>query len=176
MFFFFFFNDTATTEIYTLSLHDALPIYSAELKDRWARLTLAIDAEWVRRGGAAKLNATEKRQAISDVLRFEAYVRGPWHRRDKKQLIASMTPEQLKNSYLPLDWTDSNGLNAHTATISYKGYNGPTYGWLVNMWASTDPAREKGDPDDDLLEEAYFYLVTEGPEAAIRQLADPVNY
>src|SRR2546426_3695470 len=26
-FFFFFFNDTATTEIYPLSLHDALPIY-----------------------------------------------------------------------------------------------------------------------------------------------------
>src|SRR5258708_13550643 len=26
---FFFFNDTATTEIYTLSLHDALPIYDA---------------------------------------------------------------------------------------------------------------------------------------------------
>src|SRR5256885_6184221 len=26
-FFFFFFNDTATTEIYTLSLHDALPIW-----------------------------------------------------------------------------------------------------------------------------------------------------
>src|SRR6266480_491244 len=29
LFFFFFFNDTATTEIYTLSLHDALPIYGA---------------------------------------------------------------------------------------------------------------------------------------------------
>src|SRR2546422_5997567 len=28
IFFFFFFNDTATTEIYTLSLHDALPISS----------------------------------------------------------------------------------------------------------------------------------------------------
>src|SRR3712207_6995186 len=27
--FFFFFNDTATTEIYTLSLHDALPICPA---------------------------------------------------------------------------------------------------------------------------------------------------
>src|SRR5438309_3654049 len=27
IFLFFFFNDTATTEIYTLSLHDALPIY-----------------------------------------------------------------------------------------------------------------------------------------------------
>src|SRR3712207_6995194 len=29
MYFFFFFNDTATTEIYTLSLHDALPIWPA---------------------------------------------------------------------------------------------------------------------------------------------------
>src|SRR2546430_3412626 len=29
-FFFFFFNDTATTEIYTLSLHDALPIYISD--------------------------------------------------------------------------------------------------------------------------------------------------
>src|SRR5256885_5596366 len=28
--FFFFFNDTATTEIYTLSLHDALPIYGGK--------------------------------------------------------------------------------------------------------------------------------------------------
>ena len=32
---FFFFNDTATTEIYTLSLHDALPIFlwSKESRD-----------------------------------------------------------------------------------------------------------------------------------------------
>src|SRR3712207_8186195 len=38
MYVFFFFNDTATTEIYTLSLHDALPIFRAgmggERKDR----------------------------------------------------------------------------------------------------------------------------------------------
>src|SRR2546426_11326151 len=33
--FFFFFNDTATTEIYTLSLHDALPI----LMTRFVRTT-----------------------------------------------------------------------------------------------------------------------------------------
>src|SRR2546427_2182092 len=30
----FFFNDTATTEIYTLSLHDALPIYRTPRDDR----------------------------------------------------------------------------------------------------------------------------------------------
>src|SRR5215216_7957615 len=32
--FFFFFNDTATTEIYTLSLHDALPICPSLAPDR----------------------------------------------------------------------------------------------------------------------------------------------
>src|SRR5256885_16627532 len=34
--FFFFFNDTATTEIYTLSLHDALPIWHVG----WGRVSL----------------------------------------------------------------------------------------------------------------------------------------
>src|SRR3989442_6902921 len=34
VFIFFFFNDTATTEIYTLSLHDALPIYPLQAAGR----------------------------------------------------------------------------------------------------------------------------------------------
>src|SRR5438105_14395751 len=39
---FFFFNDTATTEIYTLSLHDALPIYHLSYNsDARAHLTEA---------------------------------------------------------------------------------------------------------------------------------------
>src|SRR2546422_2902213 len=37
MCFIFFFNDTATTEIYTLSLHDALPIYHGIASYRWGR-------------------------------------------------------------------------------------------------------------------------------------------
>src|SRR5467141_1944817 len=36
-FLFFFFNDTATTEIYTLSLHDALPIRSGSERAARAR-------------------------------------------------------------------------------------------------------------------------------------------
>src|SRR2546421_5635700 len=35
LFLFFFFNDTATTEIYTLSLHDALPISSRTRLGTW---------------------------------------------------------------------------------------------------------------------------------------------
>src|SRR5256885_16939063 len=57
--FFFFFNDTATTEIYTLSLHDALPIFGARgsprrrLAARWSRicrchLGLALDRKSTR--------------------------------------------------------------------------------------------------------------------------------
>src|SRR5215471_21540015 len=36
---FFFFNDTATTEIYTLSLHDALPISTRPAPCPWATPT-----------------------------------------------------------------------------------------------------------------------------------------
>src|SRR5258706_6259151 len=42
---FFFFNDTATTEIYTLSLHDALPI-----SRRYPRVHVEEDRIWVRDG------------------------------------------------------------------------------------------------------------------------------
>src|SRR5258708_22841770 len=42
LFHFFFFNDTATTEIYTLSLHDALPIYFNDVGDRNARGSLTF--------------------------------------------------------------------------------------------------------------------------------------
>src|SRR5256885_8228167 len=37
IFSFFFFNDTATTEIYTLSLHDALPIFQDHAANSAAR-------------------------------------------------------------------------------------------------------------------------------------------
>src|ERR1035441_7689090 len=40
-FFLFFFNDTATTEIYTLSLHDALPLWSILLVRRRVDRNLA---------------------------------------------------------------------------------------------------------------------------------------
>src|SRR5256885_12375697 len=56
--FFFFFNDTATTEIYTLSLHDALPIstYSTHQWDTGSGLPLTNSkpvgernpSDWIR--------------------------------------------------------------------------------------------------------------------------------
>src|SRR3989440_5556564 len=51
----FFFNDTATTEIYTLSLHDALPIYQVQ-EARHGRFGIDhsfvhVDVEKVRAAG-----------------------------------------------------------------------------------------------------------------------------
>src|SRR5436305_15258141 len=47
--FFFFFNDTATTEIYTLSLHDALPIcvscaYTQGKREQFSGFNRTLDA------------------------------------------------------------------------------------------------------------------------------------
>src|SRR5258708_28248029 len=44
----FFFNDTATTEIYTLSLHDALPISPETLLHSLARSRLNFDVDQKR--------------------------------------------------------------------------------------------------------------------------------
>src|SRR2546430_10963909 len=55
-FVFFFFNDTATTEIYTLSLHDALPI--------WKHLEARLLEERTRVVGAlARYNRTNRERS-----------------------------------------------------------------------------------------------------------------
>src|SRR2546422_7887377 len=64
--FFFFFNDTATTEIYTLSLHDALPILQENLTRR------PIDSGV--RIGHVHLKVADLERALAfyrDVLGFE---------------------------------------------------------------------------------------------------------
>src|SRR5258708_24049975 len=46
---FFFFNDTATTEIYTLSLHDALPIYLIDMLEKWFEVGCHCDTSRARK-------------------------------------------------------------------------------------------------------------------------------
>src|SRR5206468_13067248 len=61
----FFFNDTATTDIYTLSLHDALPIsrhrYRRYSACRWARL----DGCWKVQGRRLHRDTTCVREEVS---------------------------------------------------------------------------------------------------------------
>src|SRR3712207_8984601 len=71
---FFFFNDTATTEIYTLSLHDALPIWLAHVQDPLP----ARSADQERGEGVADAPLSEeeqqrRRRAIAELMRSEEH-------------------------------------------------------------------------------------------------------
>src|SRR2546427_7735012 len=60
----FFFNDTATTEIYTLSLHDALPI----LAYHWRRSAFATrSAAAIRLGSRCALSMTRSEEHTSEL-------------------------------------------------------------------------------------------------------------
>src|SRR5256885_15842983 len=96
--FFFFFNDTATTEIYTLSLHDALPISEVLAIKRTIYRTgsdseiMQLLAEAVRRGKEvlavlelkarfdeeANINSAEKLEARSEERRVGKECRSRW--------------------------------------------------------------------------------------------------
>src|SRR2546430_12554617 len=66
--YFFFFNDTATTEIYTLSLHDALPILRGEktLEDALDLAGGILPAAALRHIEVQRLVAHEKRTMLRD--------------------------------------------------------------------------------------------------------------
>src|SRR2546428_5881594 len=73
-FIFFFFNDTATTEIYTLSLHDALPIWmeSGETVDealcREVREETGLEVNIERLVGVRSEEHTSELQSRSDIV------------------------------------------------------------------------------------------------------------
>src|SRR5256885_5984468 len=73
--FFFFFNDTATTEIYTLSLHDALPIYSCVAVMEGGEPKVIANAEGFRttpsvvafsKAGERLVGLVARRQAVTN--------------------------------------------------------------------------------------------------------------
>src|SRR5829696_10498899 len=68
LFVFFFFNDTATTEIYTLSLHDALPI-SMALMDH-PNIARIFDADATATGRRSEEHTSELQSLTNLVCRL----------------------------------------------------------------------------------------------------------
>src|SRR5947207_14519447 len=72
----FFFNDTATTEIYTLSLHDALPIsrnratssYTLRFRNARGSVIMCFRASLVMRKPARSEEHTSELQSHSDLV------------------------------------------------------------------------------------------------------------
>src|SRR2546423_11070735 len=75
---FFFFNDTATTEIYTLSLHDALPIFLPPARRRprvpAARRRARARAPGGGRGGRLRRAAGTRSEEHTSELQSLAYL------------------------------------------------------------------------------------------------------
>src|SRR2546430_13405030 len=66
---FFFFNDTATTEIYTLSLHDALPIFEClDLRCEPLSLCGQLGAVVLERSGERSEEHTSELQSQSNLV------------------------------------------------------------------------------------------------------------
>src|SRR6267378_4202996 len=66
--FFFFFNDTATTEIYTLSLHDALPISTPSASPSARRRRSAAWPSWRSRSEEHTSELQSRRDLVCRLL------------------------------------------------------------------------------------------------------------
>src|SRR2546422_8282884 len=85
--YFFFFNDTATTEIYTLSLHDALPISAGFLRAVAAdEACSTVRCPTRKRAASRYLPAKLERSGRKPDWRFS---RGGKHRGSKEDLARS---------------------------------------------------------------------------------------
>src|SRR2546430_9638068 len=86
---FFFFNDTATTEIYTLSLHDALPIYFSDAITVDERLQLAAPTSMssISLNGAVHLDWADNAY-LTNPARFKWY-------RDRKSTRLNSSHSQI---------------------------------------------------------------------------------
>src|SRR2546426_9661425 len=96
---FFFFNDTATTEIYTLSLHDALPIYRLAPVSLHQRLGAWKDAVavLVQPAPASEERATAEAadQRVAEVVADDCAGRGDRdHRGDRVVPLRREHPER----------------------------------------------------------------------------------
>src|SRR2546429_4759307 len=90
--FFFFFNDTATTEIYTLSLHDALPI--CQRIGRGVRETDRL----------GEVSRPHHRQHGSENLLLRQPVRSEEHTSElqsRLHLVCRLLLEKKKNRHMP---------------------------------------------------------------------------
>src|SRR2546427_7633864 len=95
---FFFFNDTATTEIYTLSLHDALPISGQRVLGLAARaLDQVVDLVIGILAGAADVaQALDAGRAAADELRSEEHTS---ELQSQSNLVCRLLLEKKKNTY-----------------------------------------------------------------------------
>src|SRR3712207_9354961 len=107
--YFFFFNDTATTEIYTLSLHDALPIFR------------------VKTQGINETVLKELREKYGDGITFEV-----WNYFKSEAITREQLQPMLNNSTIKFTAVPDRYVNAFGAVYNYNDGESPVYSKLEN--------------------------------------------
>src|SRR5256885_15336088 len=102
-FFFFFFNDTATTEIYTLSLHDALPISTKLGATLSSRTASDKDGNCRADGQLHRLRADRKSTRLNSSHLVISYA--VFCLKKKKKQESSQTPQSPKHLRIPISVT-----------------------------------------------------------------------
>src|SRR3712207_8695232 len=125
---FFFFNDTATTEIYTLSLHDALPIFGLNVGEAardhqrstvpktmssepriadtsasmWPRVMKSMAERWAKQGARSEEHTSElqSRQYLVCRLLLEKKKKNIFHGCIYKHIIELITMKLLSITVL----------------------------------------------------------------------------
>src|SRR6266568_7781876 len=92
---FFFFNDTATTEIYTLSLHDALPILPATTDRLWRRIPRHAPARSALRQDRKSTRLNSSHSSISYAVFWLKKKKTELH---QLLLISSLSPHPLQTN------------------------------------------------------------------------------
>src|SRR2546429_5157564 len=87
---FFFFNDTATTEIYTLSLHDALPIFDGGARE--VRVNLAIQHLQRQRSAVLAHNRMKQDRKSTRLNSSHGYISYAVFCLKKKNNLKQLTP------------------------------------------------------------------------------------
>src|SRR5204863_9937639 len=98
--YFYFFNDTATTEIYTLSLHDALPIWSGWTRGRESSRRADRVRRSRRRSNTSSPGSRNCARARCRTARSEEHTSELQSRRD---LVCRLLLEKKKGFYVAVD-------------------------------------------------------------------------
>src|SRR5713101_7169610 len=146
---FFFFNDTATTEIYTLSLHDALPIWRRPVSRRAVLATGAAGA------GAAALAVLWKGNDLSQILnRVQDLTRANQGALSDPRVraghllrragfggtaadidrFAAMTTTAMTQAVLDYQQTSNAVLDGQLPTLDLTAAKGPNAGAVQSWW------------------------------------------
>lgn len=154
---------------------------SKQLKDRWARISTAWDAAVLAEGEktGGKVSETRRREILGEIMYNEVFVR-EWGTDPKFPAIA-IAPDQMEEAYIPINQEIL--INGKTGTVrdmwmvvpeEHGGGDQLAYEWIVNTYKSVNNTTKNPDPEE--IEEIWYYLATQGFDAAKARIRGDKGY